>query len=491
MLVRAYGVGTNIYFPLIDKGFTDFEATPVTIATGDCKISKDGGAFANTGSNFAHVAGGIYSLALTATEMQAKNVVIKIVDQTGTKEWEDQCIVIDTFNHASAEIPSLWSIPQSTASGAITSSSFASGAINAAAIASAAITAAKFAAGAIDAAAIADAAIDNATFAADTGGKTVRSNTAQAGAAGTITLDASASATTDFYVGCLVYLTGGTGAGQMRVITAYNGGTKVATIAPNWATNPDNTSTFAVLAWGNITGVQGNLTGTVGTVNALAAGVITAASIASAAITSAKFASGAIDATAIAADAIGASELATDAVTEIVAAVWDLATSGHTTAGTFGAQVKTLMDTIAGYIDTEVAAIKAKTDNLPSDPADASDIAALFVTVNSKLDAIDDYVDTEVAAIKAKTDLIPASPAAVSDIPTAIQNADALMIRDVSNTEASAAIHSIASVILKLTGKFVGSTGKTYRTDGVTTHMTQIPTTDPAADPITGLGNAS
>lgn len=36
---------------------------------------------------------------------------------------------------------------------------------------------------------------------------------------------------------------------------------------------------------------------------------------------------------------------------------------------------------ISGYIDTEVAAIKAKTDNLPSDPADASDIAALFATM--------------------------------------------------------------------------------------------------------------
>ncbi len=86
---------------------------------------------------------------------------------------------------------------------------------------------------------------------------------------------------------------------------------------------------------------------TVATVNALAAGTITAASIATDAITAAKiadgaidaatFATGAIDANAIAANAIGASELATDAVNEIAAGVWDLATSGHTTASTFGA----------------------------------------------------------------------------------------------------------------------------------------------------------
>jgi hypothetical protein len=66
------------------------------------------------------------------------------------------------------------------------------------------------------------------------------------------------------------------------------------------------------------------------------------------------------------------------------------------------------VDTLATYVDTEVAAIKAKTDNLPSDPADASDISASFVTVNNTLATIAGYVDTEVAAIKAKTDLIPA-----------------------------------------------------------------------------------
>ena len=72
---------------------------------------------------------------------------------------------------------------------------------------------------------------------------------------------------------------------------------------------------------------------------------------------------------------------------------------------------QTSVDTVASYIDTEVAAIKAKTDNLPSDPADASDIATSFGTINSTLSTIASYVDTEVAAIKAKTDLIAAFPA--------------------------------------------------------------------------------
>jgi hypothetical protein len=74
-----------------------------------------------------------------------------------------------------------------------------------------------------------------------------RQNTATAGANGSITLDAGASATTGFYKYSLIMLIGGTGAGQARLCTAYNGGTQVATIVPNWTTNPDNTSKFATM----------------------------------------------------------------------------------------------------------------------------------------------------------------------------------------------------------------------------------------------------
>lgn len=73
--------------------------------------------------------------------------------------------------------------------------------------------------------------------------------------------------------------------------------------------------------------------------------------------------------------------------------------------------IKNAISVVAAYVDTEVAAIKSKTDNLPSDPADASDIAASFASIDSTLATIAAYIDTEVAAIKAKTDNLPASPA--------------------------------------------------------------------------------
>ncbi len=242
MELRQYGVATTLYFPLIDKGATDFEGTPVTIASGDCKISKDGGAFANTTTaSFVHVGAGIYSIPLTATEMEAKVVVVKIVDQTGTKEWEDQAIIVGTCNHASAEIP-----------------------------------------------------------------------------------------------------------------------------------------TFAPLATG------------------------------------------------------------------IRAAV-----------GLASANLDTQLTAIDDYIDTELTAIKASTDNLPSDPADASVIAGL-----------------------------------IGALPTADEIAETLMRRDVvaENDEDNAAPQSLTGMVLKQTSRFEAATGTTYKGDGTTPFMSQAPQTDAAADPITELG---
>jgi hypothetical protein len=50
-----------------------------------------------------------------------------------------------------------------------------------------------------------------------------------------------ANATDDYYNGCVVAIMSGAGAGQSRVITDYEGGTRIATVDSNWATLP-NTS---------------------------------------------------------------------------------------------------------------------------------------------------------------------------------------------------------------------------------------------------------
>lgn len=111
-------------------------------------------------------------------------------------------------------------------------------------------------------------------------------------------------------------------------------------------------------------------------------------------------------------------------------------------SGTFGlSALKTLIDTLTTYVDTEVAAIKAKTDNLPPDPADASDIAASFSSIASTLSTIAAYIDTEVAAIKAKTDNLPSDPADASDIAASFTSA----------ASALAAVSTLVSAIKAIT----------------------------------------
>lgn len=75
---------------------------------------------------------------------------------------------------------------------------------------------------------------------------TVR-DTAQTGASGSITLDADDAMTDTRALGKPIFITGGTGVGQLRRITALNTTSKVATITPVWTTTPDSTSTYLIV----------------------------------------------------------------------------------------------------------------------------------------------------------------------------------------------------------------------------------------------------
>jgi len=74
----------------------------------------------------------------------------------------------------------------------------------------------------------------------------VTTGTAQAGAASTITLASGESATDDIFLGSRIVLTGGTGEKQARMVTDYNGTTKVLTVDRAWQTNPDATTTYEI-----------------------------------------------------------------------------------------------------------------------------------------------------------------------------------------------------------------------------------------------------
>lgn len=123
---------------------------------------------------------------------------------------------------------------------------------------------------------LAAGAVNAAAYGTDSGNAPIRTGTAQAGAASSITLDAGADSThNSFYNGCPVVLTGGTGVGQVRVIVGYVAATRVATVDSNWGVNPDATTTFTVLPC-RAAAVNGTAQVSVA---AITSGAITAASI--------------------------------------------------------------------------------------------------------------------------------------------------------------------------------------------------------------------
>jgi len=75
----------------------NLKASP-TLAAGDVKVVKDGGAAANVTTLAAvEPAGGVFvTLFLSATEMNADVVSVAFIDQTSPKEWADKLISIAT-----------------------------------------------------------------------------------------------------------------------------------------------------------------------------------------------------------------------------------------------------------------------------------------------------------------------------------------------------------------------------------------------------------
>jgi hypothetical protein len=214
--------------------------------------------------------------------------------------------------------------------------------------------------------------------------------TAQAGTSSSITLDATgSSATDDLYNYQMITIRSGTGAGQTRQVTDYNGTTKVATVNLAWTTQPSTDSNYVIHPGG-------------------------------------------LDAATVA---------------TIADAVWDEARSGHVTAGSFGEYVladatrisgdATAADNLEAMVDgtgltltgvtvptvTTVGTLTTYTGNTPQTgdafarlgaPAGASvsadvaavkvDTAAILVDTGTTLDGYIQTVDTVVDAIKAKTD---------------------------------------------------------------------------------------
>jgi hypothetical protein len=204
-----YGYAYEFYTGLISQANTKIFQVNPTLAAGDVKIRKDGGAESNVTTLPTVLGSGkVVKVVLSATEMEADNITLTFADAAGS-EWCDLIANIPTWRTL------------------------------------------------------------------------LRQGTAQGGAGAYIDLDTGSSSSDDFYNNALIHIYKGTGIGQSRIISDYTGSSRRATVNENWVTNPDSTSEFKIYP---------------------------SSSISSTAPTAA----------------------------EISDAVWDEATSGHTTAGTTG-----------------------------------------------------------------------------------------------------------------------------------------------------------
>lgn len=98
-----YGTAWTLHgYQLVDRSTGQYRNTP-TLASGDFKIEKDGGTAANLATlpTVSPAGGSSISIALSATEMQCKQAVIRMVDAAGA-EWNDDCIHIFTVGDPSA-----------------------------------------------------------------------------------------------------------------------------------------------------------------------------------------------------------------------------------------------------------------------------------------------------------------------------------------------------------------------------------------------------
>jgi len=86
---------------------------------------------------------------------------------------------------------------------------------------------------------------------ASAGREHINEGLAQGGTSSSITLNTMASSHDNVYVGQIVFIRSGTGEDQAALVTAYDGTTKVASIAPDWPDDaPDSTSAYVMLPTG-------------------------------------------------------------------------------------------------------------------------------------------------------------------------------------------------------------------------------------------------
>jgi hypothetical protein len=159
---------------------------------------------------------------------------------------------------------------------------------------------------------------------------------------------------------------------------------------------------------------------------------------------------------------------------------WSTALPGAYGAGTAG---KIIGDNINATISSRATPAQVATElNTYDAPTNAEMVARTLA-------AADYATAATLALVKAKTDTIPASPAAVGDIPTAVQNADALLARNINGGSSTG--RTVKQAMKRLRNKVAAPGGAmtVYDEDDTTPNWTATLTTT-AGNPVSEVDPA-
>lgn len=441
----------RVTFPIYDN-----TGALVSGAAGlDSEVSIDGGTFTDCTNEATEIAtsSGIYYLDLTAGEMNGDTIAILV--KTSTTDAKTTVLifypVVTTAVQLGVNVVSM-------AANSVTSSALATSAIDEIADA------------------VWDEVLTGATHnIANSAGRRLRENsvrnvhtgTCQSGStANTVVLDTGASSSNGTYDPAMIFIDSGTGAGQTRFIIDYVGSTRTATIARDWRIVPDNTSTFVIISSVNLFSTNEG--------RAQAGGASTITLNASASSIDNSY----VGQTIVLRTGTGQDQ------SRVVSSY-----NGTTKVATLSQPWTTVPDTTTGYMMWPVgrAMIAEMLDNVITSGALSAGAVTAIQNGLATASALT-TVDTVVDAIQAKTDNLPASPAATGDIPTATENADALLKRDMSAVTGEATRSPLNALRFVRNGfSITGTTLTVLKEDDLTAAYTRDLTVDPTAQPITGV----
>jgi len=256
MFLRQSTSQVILFGPCLDMTDMVTEEVVLTLAQADMRLSKDGGAFAqkNASGNATHDSDGWYSTTLDATDTATVGELILNVHQPANmlpvqvRFTVVEEAVYDALYAASADIATVVNasivtygldhlVAVADADDVVDDSIIAK-------LASAEATAnwSDF----VNTTDSLEALRERGDLFWQTGWSANNSGTI-VGASGASAARLSAGSTTnDLYNGQQIIITSGTGAGQCRIITDYNGATKDVTISPDWTTDPVSLDTYEI-----------------------------------------------------------------------------------------------------------------------------------------------------------------------------------------------------------------------------------------------------